>query len=305
MLPNTLIIGAQKSGTSFVHQCLEEHPEVFVLPGESRFFEDPEYLQTDISQFEKSFRSVSQEKAIGIKRPDYLAKPECPARIYKHIPNAKLIVILRNPVDRARSSYFYQMQQGFIPIRTIEEGMTKIINGEYKDSYPKSEEIIDYGFYHRHLMRYLNYFDRNQMLVILFDAMKADPLGLIKNVYRFIGVDDGYIPESLKMRSQQNPGVYSLTRIRMLTIRNPFMYIYSENRTKRYQRKPKLLNRLIDKMVVWTDRLLLAPICDNSRPALTAKLTNSLFEIYKEDINRLEDFLGQDLTCWRLYAPEP
>jgi hypothetical protein len=298
MLPNFVVIGAQKSGTTFVLKCLGEHPDVFMPPGETRFFEDPEYLQTDINQFEALFRDVSQKKAVGIKRPDYLAKPECPERIYKHIPEAKLIVILRNPVKRAISAYFYQMQQSFIPIRPIEEGMAKVINGEYRDSYPKSEEIVEYGFYHRHLLRYLNYFDRNQMLIMPFDDFIRNKRESIRKIYRFIGVNDEYMPESI--RSRTNPGVYSLTRLRILTIRNPFMYAYNDERTKRYRKQdPQLLDRLINKMVIWTDRLLLAPICDNSKPALSANLTDRLFEIYKEDINRLEGFLGHNLTGWK------
>ena len=153
MFPTFLIIGAQKSATTFVHKCLREHPDVFMPNGETRFFENPEHLQTDITQFEALFRNVSQEQAIGIKRPDYLAKPECPPRIYQHIPHAKLLVILRNPVERAISAYFHLMNCSFIPIRPAEEGLTKILDGEYKDLYPKSREIIEYGFYYKHLMR--------------------------------------------------------------------------------------------------------------------------------------------------------
>ena len=76
MLPNFVIIGAQKSGSTFALRCLGEHPEVFMPTGETRFFEDPEYLRHDISDLEAIFRDASHKKALGIKRPDYLAKPE-------------------------------------------------------------------------------------------------------------------------------------------------------------------------------------------------------------------------------------
>ncbi len=300
MLPNFLIIGAQRAGSTFVHECLEEHPDVFMVPGEISFFEDPDYLQSNINQFEELFDNVSQEKAIGIKRPAYLPKPECPERIYKHMPNAKLIVILRNPVERAISAYFHQMRNSFIPIKPVEEGMTKVINGEYKDSYPRSKEIIDFGFYHQHLMRYLRYFDTNQILVMLYSDIKVSPLESVKQIYRFLEINDEYIPKALKSKPQSS--LYSLTRLRTLAISNPFIYTYNKDRTRLYvKQRQTLLGRLINRMVSLTDGLLLSRICSNSKPELSTNLKNRLFKIYEEDINRLEDFLGRKLTNWKLY----
>jgi sulfotransferase family protein len=303
--PNFLIIGAQKSATTFVHKCLREHPDVFMPHGETRFFEDPEYLQTNSTQFETLFRNVSKEQAIGIKRPDYLAKPECPPRIHQHLPQAKLLVILRNPVERAISAYFHLMECSFIPIRPAEEGLTRILNGEYQDLYPKSREIIEYGFYYKHLLRYLNYFDQSQMLIMLLNTVKANPLISIQEAYRFIGVNDEFVPASLRMSGSRNRGVYSLTRLRLLTVCNGFMYRYNPDRTKRYAKRPGLWDRAINKLVVWTDRLLLAPICYNTKPELSSTLKKRLNEIYKDDINGLEGLLDQKLRAWKSFLPEP
>jgi Sulfotransferase domain len=301
MLPNFLIIGAQKSGSTFLVKCLREHPDIFMPLGEIRIFENPEYQQTNVHQFfEELLGDVYGKKAIGIKRPAYLAKPECPERIYEHIPNAKLVAILRNPIERAISAYFHYMKCGFIPIEHLEKGMTKLIEGEYERLYPKSAEIIDYGLYHRYLARYLNYFERNQILVLLFDALKVNPLESIRQVYRFLGVRDDYVPRGLSMKNQQNPGVYSLPRLRLLNVRNPLMYTYNEDRTKRYPKQPKRLGKLANKMIIWTDAHLFAPICGDFKPELKAAQKRKLFEIYEEDIYRLEDFLGQELLSWKL-----
>jgi hypothetical protein len=300
VLPDFVVIGAQKSGSTFFHECLREHPDIFMPPGETRFFEDPEYLQTDISRFEAMFDAVPGEKVIGIKRPDYLAKPECPARIHKHIPNAKLVAILRNPVERAISAYFHEMRQSFIPIQPLNEGLRRIIAGEYKDSYPKSEEIIEYGFYYRHLKRYLDYFHRDQILVILFDTLKSKPLESVRRAYGFLGVNATYTPQSKRSRGA---GVYDLPRITLLRIPNSFMHTYNSNRTKRYQKQPKpLLGRLIKRAVTSADRLLLAPTFGNSKPELDVQVADDLFKLYEQDINSLEDFLGQKLTAWKSYA---
>jgi hypothetical protein len=301
MFLNFLIIGAQKSGTTFVHKCLREHPDVFMPARETMFFENPEYLQTDLAQFEALFRKVCQEKAIGIKRPDYLAKPECPSRIYQHLPSAKLLVILRHPVERAVSAYFHLMKGSFIPITPAEEGLTQILDGAYQDLYPKSKEIIEYGFYYKHLLRYLNYFEKSQILIMLLDTIKRNPLVSIQQVYRFIEVDDGYIAPSLKVRIPRNSGIYSLTRLKFLSSCNRFMYMYNPDRTKRYYKQSKPLNKVINEIVVGTDRLLLAPLCYNSKPQLSSSLKHRLYEIYQDDIDGLEELLRQPLTAWKSF----
>lgn len=303
MLPNFLIIGAQKAGTSFIHKCMREHPDVFSPVNEIRFFEDPEYQQTDIKQFEALFDQVSHETAVGIKRPDYLAKAECPARIHHHLPQVKLILILRNPIERAVSAYFHQMKLGFIPIRSAEEGLSKIVEGKYRELYPKSNEIIDYGFYYRHLIRYLDYFDWKQICIILFNSLRNDPLPALKRVYNFIGVDDQYVPKTLTLKGEHNSGIYSLTRLKWLTLRNPFIYTYNKSRTKVAQKHSHSWRGTISKTITLADDLFLEPFFGNPKPRLSFELKQRLYSLYEDDITKLELLLGQSLDRWRLHAP--
>ena len=299
MLPNFLIIGAQRSATTFVHKCLEDHPNIFMPPKEKAIFEDPFYYQKDFNEFERLFENVSQ-KAIGIKRPNYLGKIECPERIYQYIPKAKLIVILRNPVERAISAYFHQMKSGFIPIKPVEKGLVNVINRKYDKLYPRSKEIIEFGFYYKHLMRYLHYFKKDQILAILYRDIKTNPLKTIQYIFRFLEVDDNYVPKTLKIK--QNPGVYSLTRLRLLNIRHRFISIYNEDKTTRVGKRQKTrLDRLIDKLILLVDGKLLSRLCKNSRSNLSTKLSRSLFEIYEEDITGLESFIGRKLNHWKKY----
>lgn len=306
MLPNFLIIGAQKSGSTFFLKCLGEHPDVFMPPGEIRFFEDPEYLNSTIEQLEGLFQHVSHQTALGIKRPGYLSRPECAARIHHHIPQAKHIAILRNPVERAVSAYYHLMKCGFIPVKAVEEGLGQIVSGEYQKAYPKAAEIIDFGFYYRHLTRYLEYFTPDQMLILPFDAIKANALDAIKQTYRFIGVDDGYVPKRLQVPGRQNPnpGVYSLTRLRVLNLRNPFLYTYNQDKTRRYS-KPRrtLVAKIADKLITSTDNMVLTRLVGNEKPEISPELTYRLFKIYEDDINHLETFLSQELTGWKIASP--
>jgi hypothetical protein len=126
MLPNFVIIGAQKSASTFLQVCLSDHPNVFLPNGETPFFESPDYEQSNVSDLERIFEKRS-EKRIGIKRPNYIGKPEVPKRIEFHLPHAKLIAVLRNPIDRAISAYYHNINYGFIPPINVENGIRKII----------------------------------------------------------------------------------------------------------------------------------------------------------------------------------
>jgi len=269
---------------------------------ETRFFEDPEYLSGDISKLESLFDHLPPGKVIGIKRPDYLAKPECPERIRRHIPDAKLIVVLRDPVERAISSYFYQIRQGFIPIKPLEQGIRAIFRGEYQRAYPKSAEIIEYGFYHSHLTRYLEHFGRGQLLILLFELIKKEPLEALRQVYRFLDVDERHVPELLAKGGAVNRGVYSLTRLRLLTIANSLRFTYNENRTRRYRKCPPLLSKVFARTVDWLDAKLLTRICENSRPVLSGELKERLVDVYRDDLDRLEELLGEPLPSLKLYS---
>ncbi len=303
MLPSFVVIGAQKAGSTFLLRCLADHPQLYMPSGETRFFEDPDYLGSDITALERLFHHVPEGKIVGIKRPDYLAKPECPARIHRHLPHAKLIVVLRDPVERSVSSYFYQMRQSFIPVRPPEQGLRSILAGEYRKAYPKAAEIVEYGFYHRHLSRYLTYFDRNQLLILHFRLIKEDPQEAVRRAYRFLDVDDRYNPQPLARGSESaaNKGVYSLLRLRVLRTTNSLLFTYDRNRTRREPKPVRWSGKTFARTVTWFDRRILAPIFGNSKPDLSPELMRILRQTYLDDQMRLEALLGPPLN----HSPAP
>lgn len=300
MIPNFLIIGAQKSASTFVHECVREHPDVFMPRQEIAYFQDPDYLETSISRFESIFDAVKSEKAIGIKCPDYLGRPECPERIHKHIPDARLIVVLRDPVARAVSAYYWFMQVGIIPVRPLEEGFGDLINGRYDRRFPRSREIIDYGYYYQHLMRYLKYFDESQLLILLQSDLQNSPREAISQIYRFLEIDEGYISSALGGQPKQS--VYSLHRLKWLSMANRlFFYSYrvsADNMMALYPIENKML-RLCYYMMQGIDRHLLTYIFGNKKEKLGLGTRNALVEKYIDDINSLEKYLGKELAEWK------
>ena len=309
--PNFFIIGAQKSASTFVQQVLAEHPEVLLLPGEVPFFETHAYDRAKIKDFEKLFDNVTTERAIGLKRPNYLANPEVPERIYKHYPNAKLILVIRNPIERAVSAYYHYMALKYIPMADIETGMTKIINNEYKSTYPKAHEIIDFGFYHKYLMNYLRFFEMSQVHIILYDEIKKSPLEEIKKICNFLEINSNYVPQSLYQKPQAV--VYSLPNLRLLRIRRDLekkylRHIYNEDSTLKsievnnifWVALIKLITlyvkiiKIITLHVKFTNKVL-----GNEKPKLTANLKSNLVSIYEKDINSLSQLLGINLEDWK------
>jgi len=298
MLPNFIIIGAQKSASTFMQRCLSDHPQVFIPKAEIPFFESPEYSPLKINEFEALFSGVDPNtiKAIGIKRPDYLGKGECASRIHYHLPGSKLIVVLRNPVERALSAYFHFMRWGFIPIAPFEEGILKLLKGVYEKDFPRSRQIIEYGFYHKHLARYLELFAKDQIMILLHDDIKLNRLRQLRKSYEFLGVDQNYVPKVLNRRPQAS--IYSMPRLRFISDLNRLKYQYDSDRSRYTERSLNLLEDITYRLMQGFDWLFLSKIFRASKPKMRAELTKSLFEIYEEDIGNLEILLSRKLDHW-------
>jgi hypothetical protein len=297
MKPNLFIIGAHKAASTFVAVCLGEHPDVYIVPEDVPFFEDPDYSTGDIAGFERLFSAATSEKVIGVKRPSYYARPEVPERIYRQYPDSKLLLILRNPIERAISAYFHQIRSGYLPIENIEEGMRKIIDGEYREIYKRSGEIIEFGFYHKHLMHYRTYFSQEQIHIILFDDIKKDSLGALKDICRFLEISSDFSPESLNTRPQEV--IYSIPRLRFLILRNRFLYVYNEDMTRSSLKRQTSVDKALFHLISQVDNVIMKRVFNNDKPKLSTSLKNRLVDIYREDIDSLSGYLERDLEVWK------
>jgi len=297
MLPNFVIIGAQKSASTFLQICLNDHPEIYLPDEEIPFFESPDYEQSEVQELEKIFEERG-EKCLGIKRPNYIGKSEVPKRIAYHLPDAKLIAVLRSPVDRAISAYYHNINYGFIPPIEAEIGMRKLISEpSFSQQYKRSREIIEFGYYYKYLSRYDRYKKNNQLLVFLHEDILSKPLESVQKAYDFLGVSQAFVPKSLKSRPQRV--VYNLTRLKFLSLRNRYMYVYNEGRTRLFNKKMSLADKMIGRSVTMIDRLILSRFLANNKPRVGSELRKILYELYACDIESLESFIGRDLSAWR------
>ncbi|MGH8905766.1 MAG: sulfotransferase domain-containing protein [Egibacteraceae bacterium] len=296
-----VIVGAQKAGSTHLGACLLDHPEVFLCRDEVPYFEDPFYSATPASELHRVFAQAQPGQRRGIHRPDYLARPECPARIRADAPAARILAVLRDPVARAISAYCWYVQFGLLPFEPAEVGLRRLLEGWSDPGYPHAGEVIEYGLYARHLRRYVAAFGRDQVLVLLSDEL-SDPGGLAR-VYRFLGVDPGHVPAALTRRS--NEGVYDMRRLRVLRARRrlAFSWDSATRYTYRPRRRRKAISFLPNAVIVGLDQVLLARLFGNDKPELPETLIGQMRQRYAEDVDELAILLDRDLSAWTSSCP--
>ncbi len=211
-LPDFLVIGAQKAGTTAVHRYLEQHPGIFMCPvKESNFFAmegltvdfrgpgDREALTgsplvrtiTSVDEYSDLFRDARPDQVVGEACPMYLYDPGAPERIARHIPDVRLIAVLRNPIRRAFSAYMMLRQSGRERLASFEEALAMEPlrverNWEYAWRY------ADVGRYARQLSRYYEHFPRENILVYLHEDLITRPAEVISEMLDFVGADSSY-----------------------------------------------------------------------------------------------------------------
>ena len=299
MLPDFFVIGAQKAGSTFLMQCLEEHPQIFMPPAEVSFFEDSRYAPDEFGWFQRHFDSAREGQVVGVKRPNLLGHPECPERLRKHMPRLQLMVILRHPVERAVSGYFHYARSGFIPIVPLEVGMRRLLDGDY-DHLLRAREILEFGFYHQQLVQYERYFPRDRIHVILLDDIKRDALNELAKTYRFLGVRADFRPASLTSRPMA--ATYSLPRLRLWNLLDwPCRSWTADGKYVERRRGPVF--RSLYALNVAADRFVWSRLFTNTRPSLPDDLRAELAALYRADIEGLEGWLRRSLTAWRESVP--
>lgn len=187
-LPTFVVIGSMKAGTTSLHRYLGAHPDVFVPDvKEIEFFSEPDRWRRGVDWYERLFAGAAGATARGevstgyTKLPRY---PEAAARLHSVVPDARLVYLVREPIDRLRSHYVHNVLQGF-ESRPIAEA---VVNG---DNY------VTTSAYATQLQRYLDLFERDQILVVFAENLRADRAATMAKVFAFIGVDDSVAVEGI------------------------------------------------------------------------------------------------------------
>lgn len=295
--PSFLVIGAQRSGSTFLSECLRAHPEVFLPNGEVEYFEDPVYQERHPSFLNDIFAGAPQARVYGFKRPELLARPECPARIARELPGVRMIAVLRDPVWRTVSAYFHYAQGPAIPLLPLNEGLTRIMDGEFDKQYPLARLIIQYSMYGEQLTRYRERFDAKSIQVLFDHELTGQTDTIMRRVFNFIGVDPEV--ELHFSTSKANVGAYSLPRLRFLRLVSPLGYSYQRgSEFGRARTNPVSLAAY--KIASRFDRMVLARVVGDEKPALDEAVRDRLVEFFRPDAQRLRALVGPLPSEWGL-----
>lgn len=198
-----LVIGAQKSGTTSLFKYMQEHPSLY-LPAqkEINFFADEDKYSKGAEWYINTYFSGADDRKLwGEVSPHYMAYRCSPARIHRTFPEAKLVAILRNPVDRAYSNYNHVVRKG-AETRAFHE----VIADQSKTRFHLPETtsgdlwkhyVIGFGLYGQALKQYLHYFDREQIFLLFQEDLLSDPQNVIVRLFDFLGADSSYEPKHL------------------------------------------------------------------------------------------------------------
>lgn len=292
VLPQFIITGGQKCATTYLSSVLRQHPDIFCPRQEIPFFQKPDYNPNLIEEY---FNNINKEKNIifGIKRPNYLGDKGVEKRIARHIPDVKLIVILRNPINRLKSAYFHYMKTGFLPLVALNKGVELLLDNKFAKNYPRSKELVEYGFYSKHIQRYLKHFPRENLKILLFEDLTSDPKKTISGVFKFLGVSN---ERSFNYSIRLQKGIYSMSRLRLRNYILPLLYKYNKNRTRLNMRKGPV--GFMGRSFVALDALVLSRVYKQKPAEFNKSVRKRLIKIYEKDVRQLEKLLNTDLPGW-------
>ncbi len=293
LMPNLLLVGAAKSGTTSLHKYLDEHPQIFMARRkEPRFFllwDNPQlwaqherenrieinYYNT-LERYQELFAKAKDYKIRGESSTAYLANPGCALKIKQFIPHVKLIAVLRNPVERAFSNYV--IYKNWLMEK---KSFADAVNEEIKTgrhSYQQPMRYLQLGRYADSLKVYNSLFSPEQIKVYFYDDLKADAKSFMKNIFEFLDVDASFVPN---VETKLNHSY--MRRYIEFPVMDKVLY-RAQNGFRKF------------KMDVIADKIKQHRIY---KPVLKTEIRKKLIDYYADEISNLEKLLNKDLSHWR------
>lgn len=283
-LPDFLIVGAAKSGTTTLANQLAEHPDVHVMPDkEAHFFDRDERWSLGVDWYRERFSAHGGAKWVGEATPTYMASPVAAERMARLLPGARLIAVLREPVDRAYSHYWHWRVRLGRERREFADAVADELAATGPSDVPPGRPgapepaYIGAGHYLPQLLRLCERYPRESILVLLLEDVRDRAAATFAETCRFLGIDDSFVPSSLD--EVANPHVEPRWEKAWL-----FMYQH------------RLWRRVPRPLLPGVVRLLTTP--DASYPPMADDLRRRLEEHFAPANSALADWLGRDLPGW-------
>ena len=292
--PNFIIIGAMKAATTSLYTYLKQHPDVFMTAiKEPMFFNNFQNNNnfkilgrktkkiTTFEQYYPLFDAVKNEKAIGEASPTYISSENCPNLIQQHLPNVKIIAVLRQPVARAYSNFLHARRADRESISDFETAFNKETERKTENWSPlyhyKSK-----GYYAEQLERYFTLFPKENIKVLLFEDLVNNPIETTQELFKFLNIDKSFIPETSKKANVSG------------TPKGIFGWIIMKLRYYNLIPNIQFSNYLPDFMI----QFIFNSAYKKARPLAPEIKKRLTHTYYKEDILKLEKLIERDLQHW-------
>jgi hypothetical protein len=311
--PNFFMVGVVKGGTTSLHQYLDQHPEVYMSPiKEVNYFSRldidernfakayahdvavdlKKYLAGDMqhtihiahvtneNDYLKLFRNVKDEKAIGEASNSYILYENAPKLIHQSYPKAKILMMLRNPAERAFSQYVMNLRLGKTKssdfINEIETDDKQAIKG-----WGANHQYLFIGLYYEQVKRYLDIFPREQILICWYDEYKTNAEKVVQSIYNFLAVDENFkVDTSTKLNEAGVPKFQQLN----YWMNQTGIVSWAKRTLPRGWREP------FKKWMYTADK--------HEIPRMKPEEKAYLINYYKEDIIKLGQLVHKDLSHW-------
>ena len=283
-IPNFFIVGAPKSGTTSFFKYLDGHPDVFMSP-----LKEPNFFSYDVieqqglfyaekgvstlNDYLKLFKEVTNQKVIGEASVSYLFYDGIAEKIKVFNAESKVLILLRNPVERAISHYEMDYRLGY-----VKKPLLEIINSNQISDKLHFQQYIELGLYSNQIKRYKNVFDERHLKIYLTDEFISDPRHVIQDLYHFLNISENYSPD---LRVSHNSYLNPKNRLIANIYRSKWLRSVAKNIL------PGKLTSVIKHYLFKSER-----------NEIDEKLITQLKLIYKADILSTEKVIGKTLSNW-------
>jgi hypothetical protein len=297
--PNFFIVGAPKCGTTAMYEYLSPHPDIFMpeTVKEPHYFA-PEYqLQlatrySNLDTYLNLFADARTEKRIGEASVFYLCAPEAAHKIWEFDPHARIIIMLRNPVDMMYSLFYQERFAGNERLETFEAALAAEADrkqgiGVSPRSTPQKLFYRDIGRFSEQVQRYFDCFGRENVHVIIYDDLRKDVGEVYRQTLQFLDVDPDFQADFKVHNPNQEPRVQTVNRL----IRQPPKAVAGLHAALRRVTPPAARNFIWSTIKSLNTRV-------KPRPPMRPETRQQLLAEFRPEVDRLSELLGRDLNSW-------
>jgi len=279
MLPNFLIIGAARAGTTSIYHNLSQHPEVFMSDRkEINFFNH--HWDRGLDWYRSFFSAYAGQKMVGEASVRYTfpypAADKIAERIAEALDHPRLLYIVRHPVDRTYSHYWHNRN-------TLQRE-----DGPFEQAIEERSVYLGTSCYFQRLSPYLRYFSPEQICVLIFEEFFADPEEGLRTIFRFLGVDSSFVPRGADVKTN----VAWTPRSRRL--HSFYVHWFSQKTRLRQFLEPLIPHHLRARL----RNLLRASYGQPGVPPMSVETRERLLDYFRPENDKLAEFLGRDLSLW-------